>query len=334
MRKVAFLIPASPSRAFLSQIAAFDMALRQLRWERWQPSVVVCMGGEPEWEEFDEWQPYLRDIVMIFAPRSHSESTKSYYAQIDGLFRWAPNDADVLVRMDADTLLVGDFEDVLDYVIEIGAIAGVIAHVAFPTHPGESSRDAWLAVREGLINASLDFRHAYSLTGPEAPEENRRTPFYVNDGAVFIPKLLFGDFAGRFLSLRPKVMDRLADPYYSGQVALALAVAEMRAPTCALPMRYNFPNDEVAVRRLPEELENAKIFHYLRTHDFDRQRIFADAKSYQDFLAAPLTGANQVFQAHVRKIIGTQFPFKTSAQGEFLSSPLIENTTIAAAGTQ
>src|SRR5205814_1986837 len=29
-------------------------------------------------------------------------------AQIDGLFRWAPHDADVLVRMDADTLPVID----------------------------------------------------------------------------------------------------------------------------------------------------------------------------------------------------------------------------------
>jgi hypothetical protein len=320
MPKVAFLIPASPSRAFFSQIAAFDMALRQLSWERWQPSVMACMGGEADWDAFDEWAPYLRDVAMMFAPHSDAETNKSYYAQIDGLFRWAPRDADVLVRMDADTLPVGNFEDVLDHVSETGSIAGVIAHIAFPTQPGASSYESWLAVREGLINAPLDFKHAYSFAGPDAPDESRRTPFYLNDGAVFIPKLRFSDFADRFLYLRPRVMDRLADPYYSGQVALALAVAELQMPTCALPMRYNFPNDELAVKRFPEELENVAIFHYLRTHDFDRQRIFADQDSYDAFLTAPLTGANKSFQAHVRRIFGADFPFKAASPRAFLAS--------------
>jgi hypothetical protein len=320
MRKVAFLIPASPTRAFLAQIAAFNFALRSLIWARWQPSLLVCMGGEPDSEALNEWQPYLRDVTMVFVPRSHWESTALFYAQIDGLFRWAPHDADVLVRMDADTLPVGDFEDVLDHVVETASIAGLIAHITFPTWPGVSSRESWLALREGLINAPLDFKHAYSLQGPEVPDENRLTPFYVNDGAVFIPKAIFGAFADQYLSLRPRLMSRLADPYYSGQIALALSVAEIGALTCALPMRYNFPNDEAAAKRFPEELENAKIFHYLRTHDFDRQRIFADEKSYASFLNLPLTGVNKVFQERVRKIMGAQYPFKVSSGGDELSS--------------
>jgi len=167
-----------------------------------------------------------------------------------------------------------------------------------------------------LINEPLNFRQAYSLTGADVPEENRLAPFYVNDGAVFIPKALFSDFAKRFLNLRPKLMDRLVAPYYSGQIALSLAVAEMHAPTCALPMRYNFPNDEVAAERFPEELESVKIFHYLRTDQFDRQLIFTDGSHYQSFLNAPLTGVNKVFQENVRRIIGPEFPFSAPSQGD------------------
>jgi hypothetical protein len=319
MPKVAFLIPASPTRSFLSQIAAFNTALSRLTWSRWQPSVLVCMGSGPDSRAVDEWRPHLRDVTIIFAPISHSESIPFFYAQIDGLFRWAPNDADVLVRMDADTLPIGDFEDVLDHVVDTASIAGVMAHFAFPARPGMSSREAWLRAADGLIGAPLDFRYSYSLTDVNAPEENRIAPFYLNDGVVFFPKSLFREFAERYLNLRPKLMDRLAYPYFSGQVALTLAVTEMGARTSALPMRYNFPNDELATRRFPEELENVKIFHYLRTDKFDRQLIFADAGNYQSFLNAPLTGSNKVFQQTVKRRIGPEFPFARSLQGDSCS---------------
>lgn len=311
MPKVVFLIPASPSRAFFAQIAAFNAALRELTWDRWQPSVLVCLGGEPDSTALEEWWPYLRDVTMVFAPRSQWETTPFFYAQIEGLLRWAPRDADVFVRMDADTLPVGDLEDVLDHVAETTSIAGVMAHFAFPNWRGTTSREAWLRVADGLISAPLDFKYTYSLTGSDVFEEYRVAPFYPNDGAVFIPKDLFEEFTQRYLSLRPKLMDRLPVPYFSGQIALSLAVAEMGARTCALPMRYNFPNDELAEKRFPEELENAKIFHYLRTDGFDRQRIFADGKSYRDFLKAPLTGSNKVFQQCVGNILGARFPFRT-----------------------
>jgi hypothetical protein len=309
MPKVAFLIPASPTDAFLSQIAAFTVALRQLAWKKWEPSVLVCMGGHLDGAVLDRWSPYLSSVAITFAPRSEWETTAFFYAQIDGLFRRAPQDADVLVRMDADTLPVRDFEDVLDYVHETSSIAGVIAHFPFPNWPEMTSREVWQRVGDGLVSSPIDLKYAYSLWGSEVPEEYRTAPFYVNDGAVFFPKPLFAEFARRYLSLRPQLMERLPAPYFSGQIALSLAVSEMRATTCALPMRYNFPNDEMAVQRFPEELEHVVIFHYLRTDGFDRQRIFLDENSYHSFLDAPLLGANKAFQQHVRSIIGASFPF-------------------------
>lgn len=48
MKHVAILIPASPVPAFFSQIAAFSLALKSLRWSRWHPSLHVLMGdGRP-----------------------------------------------------------------------------------------------------------------------------------------------------------------------------------------------------------------------------------------------------------------------------------------------
>lgn len=312
MPKVCFLIPASPTRGFWSQIAAFHASLRHLPWSHWEPSVLVCLGGAADWESLEEWSPYLGDPTLVFAPDSLPEHNPYYYAQIDGLFRYAPVDADAFVRLDADTFPVGDFEDVLDHVVKTGSIAGVMAHFTFPVQPGMTSREAWLQAAKGLIKAPLEFRYSYSLTDVSSREENRMAPFYLNDGVVFFPKSLFREFSAHYLRLRPQLMDRLTYPYFSGQIALSLAVAEMAARTCALPMRYNFPNDELAEEKFPEELEHVSIFHYLRTKQFERQLIFTDADKYREFLEGQLTGSNKVFQNHVRRILGQEYPFARS----------------------
>jgi hypothetical protein len=308
-RKVAFLIPASASQLFLSQVIALDAALKRLDWQHWEPMMLVCLGGDIEVEALQQCRSRLRDAAFVLAPVSHSDAQAWFYAQIDGLFRWIYHEADAFVRMDADMFPVGGFEDVLDHVVETNSIAGVMAHFPFPTSPERTSRQEWVGVADGLIDTPLDFRQAYSLVGAEAAEGNRIAPFYVNDGAVFIPKALFADFAELFLRLRPLVMERLVQPYYAGQVALSLAVTEMKARTSALPMRYNFPNDELAAARFPEELENVKIFHYLRTHQFDRKAIFSQPDKYREFLNTPAVGVNKVFQEHVRRVFGDELPF-------------------------
>src|SRR5882757_1193354 len=112
MRTLAILIPASPNRAFFSQIAAFCLALKGLDWQRWEPTVYVFLGGEPDLDALREWRPYLHDTMMNFVPSSLNEKHEWYYGQIDSLYRCAPCDADVLMRVDADTLPVENFEDV------------------------------------------------------------------------------------------------------------------------------------------------------------------------------------------------------------------------------
>jgi Glycosyltransferase 61 len=213
--------------------------------------------------------------------------------------------------MDADTLVVRNFEDLLDYVLETASVAGVTAHFKFPTWPGISSHESWRSLADELIAAPLDFSHAYSLATADTPEEDRYTPFYVNDGMVLFARSVFPDVVRHYLSLRPKLMDRIPDPYFSGQIALGLAIAETGIRSWALPMRYNFPNDENADRRYPEELEDVHIFHYLRTDKFDRQKIFTNANEYDQFLRSTLSGSNYVFQQYVSKLIGLEYPFVT-----------------------
>jgi hypothetical protein len=308
MNKVAFVVPISPTEGFFSQVAALNLALGALDWRRWSPSLHILVGGDLDVRTFQRWQPYLREASTILVPPAQF-AREGIWAQSDGVFRWIPGDADVIVAVDSDILPVGDLEGVLDRVVDTTSVAAVIAHYAFPFWPGSQSREAWARVGEGLVRQSLRFEHSYSMAGTDADPDEQATPFYPNFGIVFFPSSIFQTFAGKYLYLRPKVAERLPDPYFSGQVALALALAEMGTSTWALPMRFNFPNDAAAAARYPDELDHVAVFHYLRTETFDRARIFANAAEYDRLLHAPLEGVNRIFQQYVRKVLGPDYPF-------------------------
>jgi len=305
MPNVAILIAASPTPAFFSQVAALSLALSKLQWSRWQYSVHMCIGGPSGEDAQAQWRPHLRNVHITHSAESRFAQDGDW-AQSDDVFRFAPPHAAVLLAMYADTLPVSRLEGVLDQVVDGGTIAGVIAHAPFPRPDGTTVSQAWATAAHGLIDVPLDFVWSHTLF---ERDEDRATPFYLNFGVVFFPRCTFDDVAARYLSLRPRVISRMRSADYSGQVALTLAITGARARTCALPMRYNFPNDPVAAELYPEELANVVIFHYLRTGGFDRHTIFTSAENYRDFLARPLTGVDRMFQQSVRALLGTTYPF-------------------------
>jgi hypothetical protein len=132
MKHVAILIPASPVPAFFSQIAAFSLALKSLRWSRWRPTLRVVMGGDVDTQALKRWSPFLSDVEIMLLSRTQSLK-EGIWAQYDSLYQISPRDADIILRMDADTLPVGDFEEVLDQVAEIDGVGGVIEHYPFLT---------------------------------------------------------------------------------------------------------------------------------------------------------------------------------------------------------
>jgi hypothetical protein len=307
MRHVAILIPASPVPAFFSQIAAFNRALKSLRWVRWRPSLHVQMGGEVDNEALQRWLPYLDDVALTLLPKSQF-LREGIWAQYDGLFHLLPQDADVILRMDADILPIAEFEEVLDRVAETGCVAGVIEHFPFPTSIGLARSEDWQGLARDLIGAPLNLAFRYTLL----PDPEWPAPFYVNFGAVYFPGRVWREFSELYLRFRPQLVDRLGESYFAGQVAFALATAKMDVATWALPMRYNFPNDSRAVSLHPDELSRVSVFHYLRTSIYDRHRIFTNSAEYSRFLALPLEGVDLVFQQAVSRILGSEFPFQPS----------------------
>jgi hypothetical protein len=324
MRSVAFLIAASPNDAFYSQIAALRAGLRALTWSHWRWSLHVFVGGDRRQDTVVDWRPYLQDVQIAWTSAARF-ALEGDWAQSDDAFRFAPLDADVLVALDADTFPIASLESLLNRVHDTESVAGVIAH--YPTvldfdfdttsntfsvrHRGgpSSLREAWSRLAEGVTARPLDFAYTHSLMGPEQPAGLRVTPFYVNFGVVAFARTAFDAVAPRYLEMRQRVMTRMDDGDFSGQVALTLAITDAGVRTWALPMRFNFPNDALAESMYPGELQRLAIVHYLRTNEFDRHEVFTRPEAYSALLQQPLSGAGLAFRDAVRATLGRHYPF-------------------------
>lgn len=304
MKTVCFSIPASPTDGFFGQIALFSKALKVQTWERWTPRVRAIFGEKPDPELLSKWLPKLQDVDLLFLDPKH-QANEGYFAQGDERFFSVPSNTDVLVLADADTIILGPIETMLDDVLEKTAVAGVIAHWSFPTEGRHALEKDWQNLACELTGSKLSFPYRYSMAGDKLED---CAPFYVNFGFVAIAAAVLPKLRDCYLPLRQALVKRLDNKYFSAQVGFALAVCSLNLPHISLPFRYNYPNDPAVDALHQTELSEVRVMHYLRTSHFDRSTIASDQAAYQSMMEADLKGSNAVFRDHLISILGPEGP--------------------------
>ena len=140
-------------------------------------------------------------------------------------------DAEVLIALDNDIAVTGDFSAHLD--------GGSVA--AKPEDLDPLTAGQWA--------------HLYSFFGLEVPPERFRTTFtwseivaYFNTGVLCLPGRYVGRIHDTWLAVVRRLLDSAAAlpevakwRMYQEQIAFALALAEARLPVRALPLEMNFP---------------------------------------------------------------------------------------------
>lgn len=307
-RTLYFVIPASPTASFFSQIAMFELAVRRRTWRLFTPQVIAVFGDTPNDETYDKWRPHVQSVIKVFLPSDQS-TRGGYMRQVDWRFRVVPTDADIAIFCDADTIVVGDVEEMASMVAAEQSVAGVIAHYHFPGSSPLSPQCQWDTISESLIGRAMTFSFQYTLSPTQSPPEQRKAPFYLNFGAVFVAGAILERLARRYLDLRTNVSDITNGSYMSAQIALALAVEAEQVPRRALGMAYNFPNDPIADEMYPEELADVRVLHFLRQQHVQRAKIFTTPCEFAQFLELPLEGSNRGLQSFVRDMTSGIYPF-------------------------
>ena len=302
--RLAYLIPATPTDGFYAQAAMFRIGLDALGSPYKEARVILAIGAKEGATVPPRWRGALQRVDVSFVRETPDAS---FRGQVAGRWSMVPPDVDVVVLGNADTLAIARYDELIERVHAQQIVAGSIVHSSLQFPNGISTEAGWKQLARRALERDIQLDHRTTL--PDAQGKTSPTPYYVNGGAVFIGAALFERLRPVYLKIEPEVAGLIADPRFSHQASLALAIHATDAPRIAMGLRYNFPNDPRADELYPEDAADIRTLHFLRTAEFDRQKIFTDPDSFEKFLGLRLVGSNAVLQWRVRELTGGRYPF-------------------------
>ena len=308
-RRICLSIPGEPTDAFLSQIAMFRMAVRVQPQPLRSARIVAYLGTEETHPVVSaRWLPHLDDVEIRFVDPGDVRRL-GYAAQGGARFRPVDESVDYVVLCDADTLLIGDLGEVFRHLERGAPVAGVIAH--FPPATFTQPHQDWVRISEAITGRRIPLEYTYSLLSPQhgAWAPGVRAPFYVNHG--FLP--FRADALAELAVVNARMRERIAEvegaTFFQGQIALSLSIHELGWSPVELQMRYNFPNDPLAVHLHLQDAHTVRVLHYLRERNFKRGEVFASQAAFDTFVASAPDGPDGLLHSALLRLTGGVYPF-------------------------
>ena len=292
-------IPISPKPHFFRQVEYINRAFRARGGAYADARFLVSVGEDCAPYDLIKAQPWSRGRIDWHWVNPDDFRAWSYHATT--LDRYGPEpEGDVVIFLDADTMLIDRVDDVLDALAAEAAVAGVIAHTPPTTYdrPHIRWKDVFSALGRQLPVAR--FQHS-AWGGMLFDPAHRFSPAYYNYGVVFFPRAIFTEIARHIRSSLEMTATAPINPGFRSQLALTLAIYDTNARHVALDLRYNFPNDEWADDQHRGELSDVRIIHYLREHVLGpRHETWGSDEAFKRFLSRPdLKGANEILRRTV-----------------------------------
>jgi hypothetical protein len=328
MLSLEFQVAVAPTAAFFSQLGMLALSLRALGPPYSEAPIHVSIGHAaservriPECFGLDECRRQLHWHWVS----PEEIATKSFFALGWNRFR-ALGASEVVCMCDVDTLFVRRIDELLEAVRAAPAITGVGVHgPQFTPRAGQAQFEIWQDTARRILGEEIDLPCRYTLFHPPNPDDNQ-IPFCPNFGVVIAPRNLLGQIAAVWENLREAVLAASpclpgepppAEHFFCGQIALALAISQLRLPWRELPMRYNWPNDDAADLRYPEEISEVRVLHYLRRTQLARERVFCERQQFDLFMSSTFQNAgNRILQERVRRLTHGKFLGLSSGAAE------------------
>ncbi len=317
--KLDFLTCGSATDAFFGCVAFARQSLDALGGIYREARLVAAFGDTDSPRIPDRWAPHFENIEVIWA-NPDGLPNPTFTLQHEARFDAMRDDADVAVIVDADVCQMRPCDDLLAEVCRDGCIAAVQAHYHFPVDKirGTDPGGDWDRVARAVLGRPIPrpYRYLYGLSPEHGaktdPEQRPHAPFYPNYGMVMAPPARIRQMVRHETALRPAV-SAVVGEYWSGQIGVALACADLDLPVRALPPRYNYCNRPETDVLYPEELDRIVFFHYMKGPHILRKETFRDPERFRRFVGTPLTGADERMRQHVLAITGGRYPYPDPA---------------------
>lgn len=307
-RSIEARLVVSPTKGFHGQVALFAASALALGYTTDDLVIKVFTGASAQADIDPIWNRPIPLCEVLWSDRERV-ARESFHAQCDDAFTHDEFDAAVVVYCDADTVWLRRFDDLVSTLASShNSIAGVTAHYPPPGFSRER-HGYWDELAHSILGESLTLDYACSI------RRDIPLPFYLNFGFVAAKSSVFRNRGEDFIALTRKVEKFISrDRYFKYQLALPFFCKQFELNCISLPPIYNFINDLAYENLYLGQMGHIKVLHYLRSGNFDRASIFLTPKTYQDFVQKNLTGVDQIFQTHVRKLWGPCPPHLASRE--------------------
>jgi len=306
-KRICFSIAGESNNHFVSQIAMFNLALRQLPEPYSQAHIKAFLGVEDEHNYDQKWGDHLTNVEIISIKKRNYSSV--YIPQALQRFCANYSDYDYVIMCDADTLILGDLDEVLSSLSKQEPIAGVLAHL--PPSNFSNPNNNWREISHKLCKKSINLRYKYTLIDYEEGQNTKslRAPYYLNNGFIAFHAQSFSDFSAVYPNMRELVCELINPPFFAGQIALALTINHLNWEGICLPMRYNFPNDSRAIKQHGSEANDVIVLHYLRENNYSRSTLFSQENTFYQFLELNHTVPDRLVFDAIMKLTKGHYPF-------------------------
>lgn len=270
----------SPTPTFLNMAHYLTRSLR-VRGGRYRDApVILTVGDERRDPDLARKHPWMADNgVEVRWVDQDLFARESFYATACERYRYEFR-SDVVLALDADTLIAGPLDELVEEAHRSGALCGVVAHV-----PPLARREQWQAIYDSLGLGELKTPCEHTGWGYMFQDESMRyCPPYFNLGVLAAPAAVMRSI-GRDIYELMTAVDAVERTAYRVQIAVSLAVARFGLPFRALPFRWNFVNDPLLEALHAGELGEARILHLLRRHQVNKDELFASLDNVEAMLA-------------------------------------------------
>ena len=206
-----------------------------------------------------------------------------------------PSKADVVLLLDADLLVAGDFDQIIRDAYSSEQVLGFLAHASpfwRPLYREVPAERWWQLIFENAELPPPMLNGVPSAWGLLCEGESTRhcPENYFNYGVILGPRKLIERMGDSFESELESI-DRVIETIFRSQIANVLTFARHGIRTDVLPMNYNFtmnlPAEELRSLNPDPKGEDSpgdvKIFHYLASGRINK-RHFATKESFNDLL--------------------------------------------------
>lgn len=285
-------VPISPTPVFFNMVRCLVGSLRHYGGTYADAPVIVTVGADEVDMAITQRLPWIGEagVEVRWAPRSIFQRD-SYYATATERLCY-DFQSDVVMLLDADTLVAAPFDDLVSEVYAGRYLAGLIAH-ASPFR----ERDHWPNLYEEFELGEVTRPHEHTGWGYMDTDPGRRfTPPYFNLGVICAPAEVVAAIGEHAYDFMHRISDVVDTPFRC-QLTVSLAVTALGLGYRCLPMRYNFANDLRLEALHHGEMSDLRIVHLLRrSHQgMDKWEIYRDVDSLRSVTErVELRGVNGV----------------------------------------